>query len=116
MYQAVQSGDYLTGGFSMLEEMRENGTLTIILPERIDTTCAGEVETEIDAFCGKGPFDHLVLDADKLVYISSAGLRIIIKLVKREKNVSVINVIPEVYDIFKVSGFTNLMEIEKKNS
>lgn len=100
----------------MLEEKRENGTLTIMLPERIDATCAGAVEAEADEICGKEPFDRLVLDASRLGYTSSAGLRIIIKLVKTLKNVSVINVIPEVYDIFKVSGFTNLLEIKRKDS
>ncbi len=98
----------------MLEEKRDNGILTIFLPERIDATCAGSIEAEIDEIIAKEPFDKLVLDADKLTYISSAGLRIIIKLVKQLKSVSIIHVIPEVYDIFKVSGFTNLVEIEKK--
>ena len=104
----------LQGRFCMLEEKRENGTLTIYLPRRIDATCAGSVEAEIDAITAKEPFDRLVLDADQLGYTSSAGLRIIIKLVKQFKNVSIINVIPEVYDIFQVSGFTNLLEIQKK--
>ena len=112
----VCSCENLTGGFGMLEEKRDNGTLTIMLPERIDATCAREVETEIDEICGKEPFDRLVLDADRLEYTSSAGLRIIIKLVKMLKNVSVINVIPEVYEIFRVSGFTNLLEVTRKNS
>ena len=98
----------------MLEEKRDNGILTIFLPERIDATCAGSIEAEIDEIIAKEPFDKLVLDADKLTYISSAGLRIIIKLVKQLKSVSIIHVIPEVYDFFKVSGFTNLVEIEKK--
>ena len=100
----------------MLEEKRDNGTLTIMLPERIDATCAREVETEIDEICGKEPFDRLVLDAGRLRYISSAGLRIIIKLVKTLKNVSVVNVISEVYEVFKVSGFTKLLEIERERS
>ena len=98
----------------MLEEKRDNGILTIFLPERIDATCAGSIEAEIDEIIAKEPFDKLVLDADTLTYISSAGLRIIIKLVKQLKSVSIIHVIPEVFDIFKVSGFTNLVEIEKK--
>ena len=46
-------------------------------------------------------------------YISSAGLRVIIKVVKQGKNVTVINVSPEVYDVFKVSGFTNFIDVEK---
>lgn len=98
----------------MVEGKWEDTTLTIHLPERIDASCAGEVEEQIDEICAKGTIEKLILDADKLAYTSSAGLRIILKLVKREKNVSVINVAPEVFEIFKVSGFTNFISIEKK--
>ncbi len=100
----------------MLEEKRDNGTLMIILPERIDASNAGEVGAEAEEICGTEPFDRLVLDAGRLRYISSAGLRIIIKLVKTLKNVSVVNVISEVYEVFKVSGFTKLLEIERERS
>jgi anti-anti-sigma factor len=79
------------------------------MPERIDASCAGEVEAKIDEFCAQGTVEKMILDADDLSYTSSAGLRIIIKLVKREKNVVIINASPEVYDIFRVSGFTNFI-------
>ena len=61
-----------------------------------------------------GKFDSLILDFKNLEYISSAGLRVIMKVVKQEKSVSVINVSPEVYDIFDVSGFTNFITVEKR--
>lgn len=84
------------------------------MPDRIDASCAAEVEAKIDEICAQGTVEKLILDAEDLAYTSSAGLRIIIKLVKREKNVVVTNVSPEVYDIFRVSGFTNFISIERK--
>ena len=100
----------------MVESKRENDTLIITLPERIDASNAAEAESEIESLRDLENQENVILDADKLQYISSAGLRIIIKLVKREKSVTVINVSPAVYDIFEVSGFTNFITIEKKDS
>ena len=99
-----------------IENKRENGILTISLPDRIDASNAAEAETQIESIRDIVNEENIVLDADKLQYISSAGLRIIIKLVKREKSVTVINVCSAVYDIFEVSGFTNFIEIEKKEA
>lgn len=98
----------------MLEGKWDNTTLTIHLPDRIDATSAGETEEKIDEICSQGTIEKLILDAEDLTYTSSAGLRIILKLAKREKNISVINVTPQVYEIFNVSGFTNFISIEKK--
>ncbi|MBR2767872.1 MAG: STAS domain-containing protein [Solobacterium sp.] len=100
----------------MVESKRENDTLIITLPERIDASNAAEAESEIESLRDLENQENVILDADKLQYISSAGLRIIIKLVKREKSVTVINVSPAVYDIFEVSGFTNFITIVKKDS
>ena len=100
----------------MVESKRENDTLIITLPERIDASNAAEAESEIESLRDLENQENVILDADKLQYISSAGLRIIIKLVKREKSVTVINVSSAVYDIFEVSGFTNFITIVKKDS
>ena len=100
----------------MVESKRENDTLIITLPERIDASNAAEAESEIESLRDLENQENVILDADNLQYISSAGLRIIIKLVKREKSVTVINVSPAVYDIFEVSGFTNFITIVKKDS
>ena len=99
-----------------IESKREDGILTIYLPERIDASNASEAEEQIESIRDTVNEENIVLDAAKLQYISSAGLRIIIKLVKREKSVTVIHVCPAVYDIFEVSGFTNFIEIDKNNA
>ena len=97
----------------MMQGKWEDGTLTIILPERIDASNAAAAEAEIEQILAEGTAEKIILDAGTLEYISSAGLRIIIKLVKREKNVTVVKVSPVVYEIFEVSGFTNFISVEK---
>jgi len=48
-----------------------------------------------------------------LKYISSAGLRIILRLRKEMKALKIINVQPEVYEIFDMTGFTEMVDIQK---
>ena len=55
----------------------------------------------------------MVLDLETLEYISSAGLRIILKIKKQEANVELINVNTEIYDIFDMTGFAEMMTIKK---
>ncbi len=56
---------------------------------------------------------HTVLDADNLEYISIAGLRVMLRLRKSEPNLAIINTSPEVYSVFEMTGFTEMMKIEK---
>ena len=53
------------------------------------------------------------IDASELEYISSAGLRVLLKLTKTVGDVTVVNVRPEVYEIFDVTGFTSILNIKK---
>ncbi len=97
-----------------MESKREDGVLTIFIPERIDAGNASDIESELEAIRKEADDQQVVFDCSGLEYISSAGLRVIMKVVKQEKSVSVINVSPEVYDIFDVSGFTNFITVEKR--
>ena len=87
--------------------------LYIAVEGRIDVSNAAEAETQIDAIKKQNPGKHTVIDADKLEYISSAGLRVILKLRKEEPKLAIINVSPEVYEIFDMTGFTDMVTIEK---
>ena len=58
--------------------------LYIALEGRIDATNAAEAEEKIFNIKNGNPGKHTVVDADKLEYISSAGLRVILKLRKAE--------------------------------
>ena len=96
-----------------MEIKNENNTLTVFLEGRIDTNNAAQTETEIfDAVEGKTC--EIVIDAEKLEYISSAGLRVLMKLRKCiNKPLPVINVSRDVYDIFETTGFTELFDVRK---
>lgn len=85
----------------------------IKLTGRIDTTNAGEWEQSI--FSQLGSQKYIVFDAAELSYISSAGLRVLMKVIKQTGGeVRVINVSRDVYDILDTTGFTQLMTVEKR--
>ncbi|MBR2589775.1 MAG: anti-sigma factor antagonist [Clostridia bacterium] len=91
---------------------KNSDALTISLTGRIDSSNAPDVEKEI-ATIGFTPQDSLILDFSDLEYISSAGLRVILRLKKSNKDTKIINVSGDVYDIFEMTGFTEMMDISK---
>ena len=93
----------------------DNSTLTVVLDERIDSVNALQTEAELNDALQAAPAAALVLDAGALTYISSAGLRVLLRLQRRmPEKIRIRNVRPEVYDIFEVTGFTELFEVRKK--
>lgn len=93
--------------------MADNGSLTIALKGRIDSGNAADIEKEIQDQLGSADVKSLILDAENLEYISSAGLRVILRLRKKYPDLKVINVCSEVYEIFDMTGFTQMMKVEK---
>ncbi|MBO5843139.1 MAG: anti-sigma factor antagonist, partial [Clostridia bacterium] len=91
----------------------EKNILYIAIHGRVDASVAAEAETGIFNMKNEHSGKHVVLDADKLEYISSAGLRVILRLRKEEPNLAIINVAPEVYEVFDMTGFTDMVTIEK---
>ena len=59
------------------------------------------------------PEQELIVDFGQVEYISSAGLRMILRLRKADPEASIVNVIPEVYEIFDMTGFTDMMPVSK---
>lgn len=93
----------------------DNNILTIFLEGRIDTNNAPTVEAELFAHLNQNPGAKLALDASALEYISSAGLRVLMKLRKQTGTaLPMENVSPEVYEIFETTGFTELLDVRKK--
>ena len=91
----------------------ENGKVTIRLGGRIDTNNAPQTEKEIFGAV-EGKTADITVDAEKLEYISSAGLRVLMKLRKSiGKPLAVINVSRDIYDIFETTGFTELLDVKK---
>ena len=87
--------------------------LYIDLEGRIDASNAAAAEGEIFGIKNANPEKHVVIDADKLEYISSAGLRVILKLRKEEPKLAIINVAADVYEVFDMTGFTDMVTVEK---
>ena len=91
----------------------ENNVLTVYLGGEINSYNADNIEKEIRETLEKQSFEKLVLDFSSVSYISSAGLRIVLKLKQQYNNFSIVETSLEVYDIFSMTGFTNIMEIKK---
>ena len=87
--------------------------LYIAVEGRVDASNAADAEKKIFEIKNTNPDKHVVLDADKLEYVSSAGLRVILKLRKEAPKLAIINVIPEVYEVFDMTGFTDMVTVEK---
>lgn len=98
---------------SKIEYRTDKDILYISLDGRIDASNANEVENTIAEIRSANHGMHTVLDADTLEYISSAGLRIMLRLRKEEPRLAIINVSPEVYSVFEMTGFTEMMTVEK---
>ena len=88
-------------------------SLTVILEGRLDTTTAPDLEKEL-----KDSLDdvtELIMDFEKLEYISSAGLRVLLsaqKIMSRQGEMKLIHVSDTVMEIFEVTGFADILTIE----
>ena len=87
--------------------------LYIAVEGRIDASNAAVAEEKIFSIKNDNPGKHTVVDADNLEYISSAGLRVILRLRKEEPKLAIINVAPDVYEVFDMTGFTDMVTVEK---
>ena len=87
--------------------------MTIELTGRIDSGNAAQVERDILAQLSGKTDSPVVLDAAALDYISSAGLRVILRLKKTCSDLRITNVSSEVYEILDMTGFTEMMTVEK---
>ena len=91
----------------------DKNILYVALEGRIDASNAAVAEEKIFNIKKENEGKHTVVDADALEYISSAGLRVILKLRKEEPKLAIINVAPDVYDVLDMTGFTDMITVEK---
>lgn len=98
--------------FSVKEE---DGTLTGVLDGRLDTAAAQEFAKDIQVMMDNAE-KHLVLDLEKLTFISSSGLRLLLALRKETMakggDVTITNVLPEVKQVFTITGFYSLFQFQ----
>ena len=91
----------------------EKDILYVAIEGRVDASNAAEAEEKIFSVKRDHPGKHTVVDADLLDYISSAGLRVILRLRKEEPGLAIINVAPDVYEVLDMTGFTDMVTVEK---
>ncbi|MBR3144383.1 MAG: STAS domain-containing protein [Clostridia bacterium] len=91
----------------------ENENLIITLEGRLDTTTAPQFESELSS--ALEGVKSLTIDMEKLDYISSAGLRVILsaqKHMNKEGEMKIKNVGDTIMEIFEVTGFSEILTIE----
>ncbi len=96
-----------------IKETRNEGTLTVSLEGRLDTTTSPELDELLEKYYPS--IDQLIFDFEKLDYLSSAGLRVLLKAQKALNNrggILIRNASKLVMSVFEVTGFTDLLRFE----
>lgn len=90
---------------------KNNGILHVMLEGRLDTVTAPELESFLGVHYGEA--DPIVIDCEKLSYVSSAGLRVLLAAQKKTKGaMKLTNVCELVMEVFEMTGFTDILNIE----
>ena len=97
----------------MIQGRVENGNLIIALSGVIDSSNAAAVESKLKELYSEHPCNSIELDCDKLEYCTSAGLRVILRLKQSADDTVLTNVHTDLYNIFDMTGFTEMMEVHK---
>lgn len=97
-----------------ITQNKDNAKLVISIEGRLDTSTAPELEAAIDgAIAG---VSELILDMEKLDYVSSAGLRVILKaqkLMNKQGSMLIRKVNDTIMEVFDITGFVDILTIEK---
>ena len=98
-----------------IDKITEGKTVTIKPEGWLDTVSSPELGEAVDTVTEA---EKLVLDFDKVEYMASAGLRQVVAAHKKAQSLgagfSVINVCPDVYSIFKMTGIFRKMDVKEK--
>ena len=94
--------------------LTKTGTaLEVNIAERLDTTTAPQLEVEVKQ--NLEGIEKLVMDFAALEYLSSAGLRVILKaqkLMNAQGTMKVMNVNETIMEVFEITGFADILNIE----
>ena len=96
-----------------IKETRADNTLTVSLTGRLDTLSAPELDSFLEKNCPA--VDSLILDLADLEYISSSGLRVILKAQKAlhgRGGVLIRSPNKIVSEVFAVTGFDKILHVE----
>ena len=95
-------------------EKNEDGTgLTLTLDKKLSAVTAEQLEKDLEI--NLAGVKNFTVDMGRLVYVSSAGLRVLLKaqkyLIKQNGSMKLINAVPEVMKVFETTGFNEILNI-----
>ena len=96
-----------------IEKICNENSITLKVSGRLDTTTAPSLENAVSEAVGS--CEYLILDFANLEYISSAGLRVILKaqkLMNAQGTMKVMNVNETIMEVFEITGFADILNIE----
>ncbi len=96
-----------------ITKMLNEGTLTVSLEGRLDTTTAPNLEDELNNSISG--ISELILDFQGLEYISSAGLRVLLtsqKQMNKQGKMIIKNACADIMEVFEITGFCDILTIE----
>ncbi len=95
-----------------IELKKDDKELLIKLDGKLDTNTSADLDAKMSELAG---MEKVVIDMEKLDYISSAGLRVLLsmqKIMNKQGKMTLKNVCENVMDIFEVTGFSEILNIE----
>ena len=96
-----------------IEKKIDQDAVTLIVSGRLDTQTAPELENELDV--SRSDAKELVFDMTNLEYVSSAGLRVILKAQKAmntKGSMKLTGVNDSIMEVFDITGFLDILTIE----
>lgn len=97
----------------IIHKQTDGKTLTVALEGRLDTLTSPELEKELRQ--AVDDIDELIIDYEKLEYISSAGLRVMLyadQAMSGKKGMKIIHTPAIILEIFQVTGLAEVLTIE----
>ena len=96
-----------------IEKKINNDAITLVVSGRLDTQTAPELENELDSILSG--LKELIFDMTNLEYVSSAGLRVILKAQKAmnaQGSMKLVGVNDSIMEVFDITGFLDILTIE----
>ena len=94
----------------------DGSQLAVEIEGRLDTTTAPSLELELNENSDLSAVETLIFDFEKLEYVSSAGLRVLLatqKAMKSHGSMIIKNVNDSIMEVFEITGFADILTIEK---
>ena len=98
-------------------EIKESNSIKVVVVEgNMDTNAAPELEKELDSMLEQGD-GKIVMNGEKMDFISSTGLRVLLSTAQKLKNndgeLKICSLNEEVQEVFDISGFSAILTVYK---